>query len=132
MQIGLFGLGRMGANMARRWKRDGHDIIVCNRSKGPIDELMAEGLSGVYTIEELIAALKPPRAIWVMIPSGTPTDEMIQKLLTLLQPGDNALGALPKAPQGAVPPLAIVPVLPGAWRSGHRPHRGIRQRGAGL
>ena len=88
MQIGLFGLGRMGANMARRWKRDGHDIIVCNRSKGPIDELMAEGLSGVYTIEELIAALKPPRAIWVMIPSGIPTDEMIQKLLTLLQPGD--------------------------------------------
>ena len=88
MQIGLFGLGRMGANMARRWKRDGHDIIVCNRSKGPIDELMAEGLSGVYTIEELIAALKPPRAIWVMIPSGAPTDEMIQKLLTLLQPGD--------------------------------------------
>ena len=88
MQIGLFGLGRMGANMARRWKRDGHDIIVCNRSKGPIDELMAEGLSGVYTIEELIAALKPPRAIWVMISSGAPTDEMIQKLLTLLQPGD--------------------------------------------
>ena len=88
MQIGLFGLGRMGANMARRWKRDEHDIIVCNRSKGPIDELMAEGLSGVYTIEELIAALKPPRAIWVMIPSGAPTDEMIQKLLTLLQPGD--------------------------------------------
>ncbi len=88
MQIGLFGLGRMGANMARRWKRDGHDIIVCNRSKGPIDELMAEGLSSVYTIEELIAALKPPRAIWVMIPSGIPTDEMIQKLLTLLQPGD--------------------------------------------
>ena len=73
MQIGLFGLGRMGANMARRWKRDGHDIIVCNRSKGPIDELMAEGLSGVYTIEELIAALKPPRAIWVMISSGAPT-----------------------------------------------------------
>ncbi len=88
MQIGLFGLGRMGANMARRWKRDEHDIIVCNRSKGPIDELMAEGLSGVYTIEELIAALKPPRAIWVMISSGAPTDEMIQKLLTLLQPGD--------------------------------------------
>ena len=88
MQIGLFGLGRMGANMARRWKRDGHDIIVCNRSKGPIDELMTEGLSGVYTIEELIAALKPPRAIWVMISSGAPTDEMIQKLLTLLQPGD--------------------------------------------
>ena len=88
MQMGLFGLGRMGANMARRWKRDGHDIIVCNRSKGPIDEMKGEGLTGVYTIEELVTALKPPRAIWVMIPSGAPTDEMIQKLLTLLQPGD--------------------------------------------
>ena len=61
---------------------------MCNRSTGPIDELKAEGLNGVYTIEELIAALKPPRAIWVMISSGAPTDEMIQKLLTLLQPGD--------------------------------------------
>jgi 6-phosphogluconate dehydrogenase len=91
MQIGLFGLGRMGANMARRWHRDGHDVIVCNRSPKPIDEMKAEGLNGVYTIEELVAALKPPRAIWVMIPSGKPTDEMIQKLLTLLQPGDTVI-----------------------------------------
>ena len=68
--------------------RNADQFIVCNRSKGPIDELRGEGLSGVDTIEELIAALKPPRAIWVMIPSGAPTDEMIQKLLTLLQPGD--------------------------------------------
>jgi 6-phosphogluconate dehydrogenase len=91
MQIGLFGLGRMGANMARRWHRDGHDVIVCNRSPKPIDEMKTEGLAGVYTIEELVAALKPPRAIWVMIPSGKPTDEMIQKLLTLLQPGDTVI-----------------------------------------
>jgi 6-phosphogluconate dehydrogenase len=93
MQIGLFGLGRMGANMARRWHRGaapqgGHDVIVCNRSPKPIDELKAEGLKGVYTIEELVAALQPPRAIWVMIPAGGPTDDMIHKLLGLLQPGD--------------------------------------------
>ncbi len=88
MQIGLFGLGRMGANMARRWHRDGHDVIVCNRSPKPVDELKAEGLRGVYTVEELVAALTPPRAIWIMIPAGPTTDAMIQRLLGLLQPGD--------------------------------------------
>lgn len=88
MQIGLFGLGRMGANMARRWHRDGHDVIVCNRSPKPVDELKAEGLRGVYTVEELVAALTPPRAIWIMIPAGSTTDAMIQRLLGLLQPGD--------------------------------------------
>lgn len=88
MQIGLFGLGRMGANMARRWHRDGHEVIVCNRSPRPIDELKAEGLRGVYTLEELVAALTPPRAVWVMIPSGAPTDEVIHKLLDLLSPDD--------------------------------------------
>ncbi len=88
MQIGLFGLGRMGANMARRWHRDGHEVIVCNRSPKPVDELRAEGIRGVYTLEELVAALTPPRAVWVMIPSGKPTDEVIHKLLALLDPGD--------------------------------------------
>ncbi|HQV70991.1 MAG TPA: decarboxylating 6-phosphogluconate dehydrogenase [Thermoflexales bacterium] len=88
MQIGLFGLGRMGANMARRWHKEGHDVIVCNRSPAPIDELKGEGLKGVYKIEELVAALERPRAIWVMIPSGKPTDDMIEHLLTILEPGD--------------------------------------------
>ncbi|MFC1464921.1 MAG: phosphogluconate dehydrogenase (NAD(+)-dependent, decarboxylating) [Candidatus Brachytrichaceae bacterium NZ_4S206] len=88
MQIGLFGLGRMGANMARRWHRDGHDVIVCNRSPKPVDELKAEGLRGVYTVEELVAALTPPRAIWIMIPAGPTTDAMIQRLLGLMEPGD--------------------------------------------
>ncbi len=88
MQIGLYGLGRMGANMARRWKKAGHDIIVSNRSAGPVDELKSEGLTGVYSLEELVAALKRPRAIWVMIPAGAATDAAITKLLTLLSPGD--------------------------------------------
>ncbi len=88
MQIGLYGLGRMGANMARRWKKDGHAVIVCNRSAGPVDELKAEGLDGVYTLEELVSALKAPRAIWVMIPAGAATDAAITKLLGLLSPGD--------------------------------------------
>jgi 6-phosphogluconate dehydrogenase len=81
----------MGANMARRWHRDGHDVLVCNRSAGPVDELKAEGLKGVYTLEELVAGLPAPRAIWVMIPAGEATDAAIDKLLTLMQPGDTII-----------------------------------------
>jgi 6-phosphogluconate dehydrogenase len=88
MKIGLYGLGRMGANMARRWKLDGHDVIVCNRSPGPVDELKSEGLAGVYTVEEMVAAMPAPRAIWISLPSGAVTTAAIEKLLTLMQPGD--------------------------------------------
>jgi 6-phosphogluconate dehydrogenase len=88
MQLGLFGLGRMGANMARRLHQGGHDVIVSNRSPKPIDELRSEGIKGVYTIEELVNSLPAPRAIWVMVPSGEVTDQIIEKLLGLLQPGD--------------------------------------------
>jgi 6-phosphogluconate dehydrogenase len=78
----------MGANMARRLHQGGHDVIVSNRSPKPIDELKAEGLKGVYTVEELVNSLQTPRAVWLMVPSGDVTDQMIDKLLTLLQPGD--------------------------------------------
>ena len=88
MQLGLFGLGRMGANMARRLHGGGHDVIVSNRSPKPIDELRAEGIKGVYSIEVLVEALTPPRAIWIMVPSGDVTEQMIVNLLDLLQPGD--------------------------------------------
>ena len=88
MQVGLFGLGRMGANMARRLQQGGHDVIVSNRSPKPIDELKAEGIKGVYTVEELVNALTPPRAVWLMVPAGDVTDQMVTKLLGLLQPGD--------------------------------------------
>ncbi|MCL4504982.1 MAG: decarboxylating 6-phosphogluconate dehydrogenase [Chloroflexi bacterium] len=88
MQVGLFGLGRMGANMARRLHRDGHDVIVSNRSARPIDELKAEGIQGVYNIEELVKSLQAPRAIWLMVPSGDVTEQMVEKLIGLLEPGD--------------------------------------------
>ncbi len=89
MQLGLFGLGRMGANMARRLHAGrARCHRVSNRSPKPIDELRAEGIKGVYTVEDLVEALAPPRAIWVMVPSGDVTEQMIVKLLDLLQPGD--------------------------------------------
>jgi 6-phosphogluconate dehydrogenase len=91
MQIGIYGLGRMGANMARRWHLGGHDVIVCNRSAGPVDELKSEGLKGVYSLEDLVKSLEAPRAIWVMVPSGQVTDDTIHKLLNLVSPGDTII-----------------------------------------
>jgi 6-phosphogluconate dehydrogenase len=78
----------MGANMARRLHQSGHDVTVSNRSHKPIDELRAEGIKGVYSIEELVASLTPPRAVWIMVPSGEVTEQMVIKLTGLLQPGD--------------------------------------------
>ncbi|MCS7011785.1 MAG: decarboxylating 6-phosphogluconate dehydrogenase [Anaerolineales bacterium] len=112
MQIGLFGLGRMGANMARRWHRDGHEVIVCNRSPEPVDQLKAEGLRGVYTLEELVAALTPPRAVWVMVPSGEATENIVRRLLDLLSPDD-----------------AIVDSGNSHWKDSQRRYRECRARG---
>ncbi len=88
MQIGITGLGRMGANMARRWLRGGHQVVVHNRSRGPVDELVADGAQGTGTLEELVAALEVPRAVWVMLPAGDVTQQAIDTLATLLSPGD--------------------------------------------
>jgi 6-phosphogluconate dehydrogenase len=91
MEIGIIGLGRMGAGMAERWLRDGHRVVVNNRSRGPVDELAAKGADPAYTVEELVSKLAAPRAVWVMLPSGNVTEQMIQKLTTLLSPGDTII-----------------------------------------
>ena len=91
MEIGIIELGRMGAGMAERWLRDGHRVVVNNRSRGPVDELAAKGADPAYTVEELVSKLAAPRAVWVMLPSGNVTEQMIQKLTTLLAPGDTII-----------------------------------------
>jgi 6-phosphogluconate dehydrogenase len=88
MDIGITGLGRMGAGMAERWVRGGHHVVAHNRSRGPIDELAAKGADPAYTLEELVAKLPTPRAIWIMLPAGDITDRAIQSLIPLLEPGD--------------------------------------------
>ena len=87
MQIGIVGLGRMGANMARRLMRAGHECVVYNRSPGPVAEMVAEGAEGSHELAELVAKLDAPRAIWLMVPAAT-VDAMIEQLEPLLQPGD--------------------------------------------
>jgi 6-phosphogluconate dehydrogenase len=91
MQMGITGLGRMGANIARRLHRDGHRIVVHNRSAGPVDELAAEGLTGAHSFDELVAALEPPRAVWVMVPAGAITEGVIDDLAARLDPGDTII-----------------------------------------
>src|SRR4029450_10482803 len=91
MELGLIGLGRMGAGMARRLLRGGHRVVVNNRSPDPIKELEADGAAGAYSPADLVAALAPPRAIWVMLPAGNVTEQMIGTLVPLLAPGDTII-----------------------------------------
>lgn len=89
MELGMIGLGRMGGNMARRLLKGGHHIIAFNRSPGPVRQLADEaGAAPAFTVADLVAALAPPRAVWVMVPAGSVTEEMINDLAGLLSPGD--------------------------------------------
>ncbi len=91
MDIGITGLGRMGAGMAERWLRGGHRVVAHNRSRGPVDELAAKGAEPAYTIAELVGKLAAPRAIWVMLPAGDVTEQLIHTLIPLLTPGDTII-----------------------------------------
>lgn len=88
MQLGIIGLGRMGANIARRLHRAGHHCIVYNRSKAPVAELAAEGLTPASDILDLVKKLDPPRAVWIMLPAGKVTEGMVTAVSELLQAGD--------------------------------------------
>ncbi len=89
MELGLIGLGRMGANMAIRLLRGGHRVVVYNRTFEKARELAdAHGAVAAPTLEELVQALPAPRVVWLMLPAGSATDEYIDRLIPLLQPGD--------------------------------------------
>ena len=91
MQLGMVGLGRMGANMTRRLMRGGHQLVVSDRSPDMVKELSGEGAGGSSSLQDLISKLKPPRAVWVMIPAGEPTEQTVQKLSESMQPGDTII-----------------------------------------
>jgi 6-phosphogluconate dehydrogenase len=88
MQLGMVGLGRMGANMTRRLMRGGHQLAVSDLSPDSVKQLAGEGATGSSSLEDLIAKLTPPRAIWIMVPAGAATEATVQKLAAKLQPGD--------------------------------------------
>ena len=87
MQIGMIGLGRMGANMVRRLLRGGHECVVNDRNPEAIKTLEAEGAIGAASLDGFIAKLKPPRAIWLMIPAGL-VDTMLNQLVEAVDSGD--------------------------------------------
>ena len=87
MQLGIIGLGRMGANIARRLMRSGHECVVHDRDAGIVDVLSREGAKGAKTLEALVAQLAAPRAIWIMVPFEA-VDATIAKLQPLLAKGD--------------------------------------------
>ena len=88
MRIGFVGLGRMGANMVRRLVRDGHEVVAFNRTPERTREIMTEGAEGAFSLQELVAKLPAPRAVWLMVPAGDATEAMIAELMGLLAPGD--------------------------------------------
>jgi 6-phosphogluconate dehydrogenase len=91
MELAMVGLGRMGGNMARRLIQGGHRVVAFNRSPGPIKEIEQEGAVGAYSLKEVIDQLKAPRVVWIMVPAGKPTDDMIDQLMSMLSNGDTII-----------------------------------------
>jgi len=87
MQLGMIGLGRMGANMVRRLMRAGHQCVVFDRSQDAVKALSGEGATGASALDDFIAKLKPPRAVWLMIPAAV-VDSQLHELAPRLQKDD--------------------------------------------
>jgi len=88
MNIGIVGLGKMGYQLALNMRDNHIDIVAYNRSHGKVDKIQKEGVNVAYTLEELISSLRPPRVIWLMVPSGDTVDDIITELMPLLDEGD--------------------------------------------
>ncbi|MGB4067317.1 MAG: decarboxylating 6-phosphogluconate dehydrogenase [Nitrospira sp.] len=88
MELGFIGLGKMGMNMVTRLRRDQHRVVVYDRSSDLIKQAEGQGTIGSSSLADLVSKLSAPRAVWVMVPSGAPTEETIQAVAALLQPGD--------------------------------------------
>ena len=88
MDVAMVGLGRMGANMARRLLRGGHRVVVWNRTFAKAQELESEGAQAVRELADVVVALPQPRAIWLMLPHGESTQDTIDQLVPLLAEGD--------------------------------------------
>jgi 6-phosphogluconate dehydrogenase len=91
MQIGIVGLGRMGANIARRLMRSGHTCVVHDRDAAPGRQLAAEGATAVASFGDLVEALGGPRVVWLMLPAGEATEAAIAELSGLLEAGDTLI-----------------------------------------
>ncbi|HEX8959884.1 MAG TPA: decarboxylating 6-phosphogluconate dehydrogenase [Solirubrobacterales bacterium] len=88
MELGIVGLGRMGANMARRLMRDGHRCVVYDVDAGAVSALAGEGAEGASSLRELAAKLVAPRAVWLMVPAGEITERTVEEVAAVLEADD--------------------------------------------
>ena len=88
MELAMIGLGRMGANMTRRLLKDKHRVVVFDRDPTQVDALAAERAVGAKNFQDVVSQLKTPRIVWLMVPSGDPTQKAIDDFATMLSPGD--------------------------------------------
>ncbi|MCS6285185.1 MAG: decarboxylating 6-phosphogluconate dehydrogenase [Nitrospira sp.] len=91
MELGFIGLGKMGMNMVTRLRRDNHRIVVFDRSADLVKQADSHGCVAAASLPDLIGKLTAPRTVWVMVPSGAPTEETVQAVAALLQPGDTVI-----------------------------------------
>src|SRR5262245_22911734 len=87
MQLAMVGLGRMGANLVRRLLAAGHECVVYDRDRGPVDDLVAEGAVAADSLADVAAKLTPPRAVWLMVPASV-TGKLVDEMAGLLDRGD--------------------------------------------
>ncbi len=91
-QIGFVGLGKMGGNMVHRIRRDSdHEVVAFDFDKAAVKQAVKNGASGAGSLKELVKQLKAPRMVWIMVPAGDPTQETVDKLAKLLEPGDTII-----------------------------------------
>ncbi len=88
MQLGMIGLGRMGANMVRRLMRGGHDCVVFDLNRDNVERLVQEGARGSASLDEFVDQLDKPQVAWVMVPAGGPTEKTVLALADRMEPGD--------------------------------------------
>jgi 6-phosphogluconate dehydrogenase len=91
VELGMIGLGRMGGNMVQRLLRGGHQVVTYDRSSEAVAASQSQGATGATSLEDLVGRLAQPRAVWVMVPAGQPTEDTIESLVPLLAQGDTIL-----------------------------------------
>ena len=91
MELGMVGLGRMGANMTTRLLRAGHRVVATDMKAEAVAEAVKDGAEGTASLDELVQKLAAPRAVWVMVPSGKPTESVVDSLAALLSRGDTVI-----------------------------------------
>src|SRR5580700_11261857 len=91
MELGMIGLGKMGAFMTERLVRGGHRVVGFDRDPAAVKNVVDKGAAGADSLEKMISQLKAPRVVWLMVPSGAPVDQTIDLITPHLAPGDTII-----------------------------------------